>query len=110
MLTLASNAVILIVGNAYSMITTLETVLFTRALERKVVSSKLLHICKSKEFVSFNGAGIFEGWTLILLRTGFAQITLRYGLRLVHPVTCNRKLVVGWEVNKVDETVYKSLS
>ena len=36
---------------AYTMITTLETVLVTRALERKVVSSKLLHICKSKEFM-----------------------------------------------------------
>ena len=71
---------------AYTMITTLETVLVTRALERKVVSSKLLHICKSKEFISFNGAGIFEGWTLMLSRTGFAQITLRYGLRLVHPI------------------------
>ena len=29
----------------------------------------------------------------MLLRTGFAQTTLRYGLRLVHPVTYNRKPV-----------------
>ena len=29
----------------------------------------------------------------MLLRTGFAPTTLRYGLRLVHPVTYNRKPV-----------------
>ena len=29
----------------------------------------------------------------MLLRIGFAQTTLRYGLRLVHPVTYNRKPV-----------------
>ena len=47
---------------------------------------------------------------LILLRTAFAQIILRYGLRVMHVVTYKGKLVIGWEVNRIYETVRKPCS